>query len=124
MPTPTRAVEAYVGMWNATDDRERRALAEEALTEDAVLLYPTFEAHSRNEAVALAGRFQDDTHGARIEMLSGVEHHHGWVRVAWSMVPSDGSSAADGQSIGEQSENGRLRRVTGFRHPLPSLAPG
>jgi hypothetical protein len=111
-------------MWNATDDRERRALAEEALTEDAILLYPTFEAHSRNEAVALAGRFQDDTHGARIEMLSGAEHHHGWVRVAWSMVPSDGSSAADGQSIGEQSEDGRLRRVTGFRNPLPTLAPG
>jgi len=79
MPTPTRAVEAYVGMWNATDDRERRALAEEALTEDAVLLYPTFEAHSRKDAVAQAGRFQDDTPGARIEMLSGVEHHHGWV---------------------------------------------
>lgn len=80
MPTPTRAVEACVGMWNATDDRERRALAEEAVSEDAVLLYPTFEAHSRNEAVALAGRFQDDTHEARIEMLSGVEHHHGWRR--------------------------------------------
>ena len=77
MPTSTRAVEAYVGMWNATDDHERRALAEEALTEDAVLLYPTFEAQSRNEAVALAGRFHNDTPGARIEMLSGVEHHHG-----------------------------------------------
>jgi hypothetical protein len=124
MPTPTRAVEAYVGMWNATDDRERRALAEEALTEDAVLLYPTFEAHNRNDAVALAGRFHIDTPGARIEMLSGVEDHHGWVRVAWSMVLSDGSSAADGQSIGEQSEDGRLRRVTGFRNPLPNLAPG
>ena len=124
MPTPTRAVEAYVGMWNATDDRERRALAEEALTEDAVLLYPTFEAQSRNDAVALAGRFHNDTPGARTEMLSGVKHHHGWVRVAWSMVLSDGSSAADDQSIGEQSEDGRLRRVTGFRNPLPTLAPG
>ena len=123
MPTPTRAVEAYVGMWNATDDRARRKLAEEALTEDAVLLYPTFEAHSRDDAVALAGQFHNDNPGARIEMLSGVEQHHGRVRVAWSMVLSDGSSAADGQSIGEQSEDGRLRRVTGFRNPLPTLAP-
>jgi hypothetical protein len=62
-PTPTRAVEAYVGMWNATDARERRALAEEALPEDAVLLHPTFEAQSRSEAVALAWRFHDDTPG-------------------------------------------------------------
>jgi hypothetical protein len=81
MPTPTRAVEAYVAMWNAADDRERRALAEEALTKDAVLMYPTFEAQSRDDAVALAGRFHNDTPGARIEMLSGVEHHHGWC--AW-----------------------------------------
>jgi hypothetical protein len=124
MPTPARAVEAYVGMWNATHDQARRVLAEEALTEDAVLLYPTFEAQSRKDAVALAERFHHDTPGARIEMRSGVEHHHGWVRVAWSMVLSDGSSAADGQSIGEQSEDGRLRRVTGFRNPLPTLAPG
>ena len=57
-------------------------------------------------------------------MLSGVESHHAWVRVAWSMVLSDGSSAADRQSIGEQSEDGRLRRVTGFRNPLPNLTPG
>ena len=124
MPTPTRAVEAYVGMWNAADDRERRALAEEALTEDAVLMYPTFQAQSRDDAVALAERFHNDSPGARIEMLSGVEQHHGWVRVAWSMVLSDGSSAADGQSIGEQSEDGRLCRVTGFRNPLPALTPG
>jgi hypothetical protein len=123
VPTPTRAVEAYVEMWNATDERERRALAEEALTEDIVLLYPTFEAHSRTDAVALAGQFHNDTPGARIEMVSGVEQHHGWVRVAWSMVLADGTSAADGQSIGEQSEDGRLLRVTGFRNPLPTLAP-
>lgn len=124
MPTPTRAVEAYVGMWNAADDRERLALAEEALTEDAVLVYPTFQAQSRDDAVALAERFHNDSPGARIEMLSGVEQHHGWILVAWSMVLSDGSSAADGQSIGEQSEDGRLCRVTGFRNPLPALTPG
>lgn len=121
MPTPTRAVEAYVGMWNATDEGGRRALAEEALTDDAVLQYPTFEAHSRGEALAEARRFHDDTPGARIEMLSGVEQHHGWVRVAWSMVLSDGTTAGDGQSIGEQADDGRLRRVTGFRNPLPDL---
>ncbi len=122
MPTtPTRAVEAYVAMWNATGDRERRERAEEALTADAVLLYPTFEAHSRDDAVTLAAQFHIDNPGARIEMLSGVEQHHGRVRVAWSMVLPDASSAGDGQSIGEQSEDGRLRRVTGFRNPLPTL---
>jgi hypothetical protein len=123
MLTPTRAVQAYVGMWNATDDRERRALAEEALTDDVDLVYPTFEAHSRDDVVALARKFHSDTPGVRIAMLSGVEQHHGWVRVAWSMVLADGSAAGDGQTISEQSDDGRLRRVTGFRNPLPTVLP-
>jgi hypothetical protein len=124
MPTPTEAVEAYVAMWNATDGRERRSLAEVALSDDAVLLYPTFVAHNRNDALGVAQKFHDDNPGARIEMTSGVEQHHGWVRVAWSIVLADGSTAGEGQSIGEQCEDGRLLRVTGFRNPLPALPQG
>ena len=87
--------------------------------EDAVLLYPTLEAHGRADAVAAAEQFQRDTPGIRIARRSGVEQHHGWVRVAWRIVLPNGSLAAEGQSVGELAADGRLRRVTGFRDPLP-----
>jgi hypothetical protein len=121
--TPDQAVDAYIAMWNAADEERRQRLADKALTEDAVLLYPTFEAHGRVEAVATGQRFQKDMPGVRIVMSSGVEHHHGWVRVAWCMVHADGSSGPDGQSVGELAGDGRLRRVIGFRNPLPATSP-
>jgi hypothetical protein len=107
-------------MWNAADEEQRRELADKALTEDTVLLYPIFEARGRGEAVATGERFQQDMPGVQIVMRSGVEHHHGWVRVAWCMVHADGSAGPDGQSIGELADDGRLRKVIGFRNPLPT----
>jgi hypothetical protein len=97
----------------------REALAEQALSEDAVLLCPTFEAHGRADAVAAAEQFQRDSPGISIVRRSGVEQHHGWIRVAWRIVLPDGSVVAEGQSVGELAADGRLRRVTGFRDPLP-----
>jgi hypothetical protein len=116
---PDEVVSAYVAMWGATDEEQREALAEQALSEDAVLLYPSFETHGRADAVAAAERFQRDMPGIGIERRSGVEQHHGWVRVAWSIVLGDGSIAAEGESVGELAADGRLRRVIGFRDPLP-----
>jgi hypothetical protein len=119
VPTPDETVNAYIAMWNTSDKEQQEALAQQALSEDAVLLYPTFEAHGRADAVAAAEGFQRDTPGIRIVRRSGVEQHHGWVRVAWRIVLPDGSLAAEGQSVGELAADGRLRRVTGFRDPLP-----
>jgi hypothetical protein len=122
MLTPDGAIDAYIAMWNATDADQRRILADNALTDDAVLLYPTFEAHGRDEAVATGERFHQDTPGVQIVLRSGVEQHHGWVRVAWCIVHADGSSGPNGQSVGELAADGRLCRVVGFRNPLPATS--
>lgn len=77
MRTPDEIVTAYIALWNATDTEHREVLAEQALSEDAVLLYPTFEVHGRADAVAAAERFQRDSPGIRIARRSGTEQHHG-----------------------------------------------
>ena len=120
MLTPDQAVDTYIAMWNASNEEERRALADKALTEDAVLLYPTFQTHGRTHAVSAGQQDQQDMPGVQILLRSGVEHHDGWVRVAWRIVPGDGSAGPEGQSVGELAEDGRLRRVVGFRDPLPA----
>ena len=95
-------------------------LADTALTDDAVLLYPTFEAHGRADVMAIGQRFHQDMPGVQIVAASGIEHHHNWVRVAWCVVSADGSTGPDGQSVGELAADGRLQRVIGFRNPLPA----
>ena len=119
MPIPDEALDAYVAMWNTADEGRRRALASQALTEDAVVLYPTIEAHGRVEALAAATRWHQELPGVQIVLTSGITHHHGWFRVAWRVVDAGGSAGVEGQNIGELAEDGRLRRTIGFLDPLP-----
>lgn len=119
MLTPDETLDAYVEMWNTTDEERRRALATQALAEDAVVLYPTIEAHGRAEALAAASRWHQDLPGIQIVLTSGITYHHGWFRVAWRVVDADGAVGGQGQNVGELAEDGRLRRTIGFLDPLP-----
>ncbi len=91
MLTPDQAVDAYIAMWNAVDEERRQELADRALTGDVALLYPSLEVYGRGEAGAAGERYHREAPGFRIVLRSGVEQHHGWVRVAWHMVYAYGS---------------------------------
>jgi|SRR5579875_1190540 len=119
MPVPEKVMRAYVSMWNARDENDRRRFADEALTEDAALIYPTIEARGREDIVAAIGRFQEQMPGAYFEPASGIEHHHGWLRESWRLIQIDGTVRLEGEDVAEQAEDGRFRRVIGFRNPLP-----
>jgi hypothetical protein len=119
MPTPEQVITRYVALWNATEEMERRRLAEEVLTEDASIIYPTIAAAGRDEVIAALGRFHEQVPGARFEETSGVEQHHGWLRAAWNLLRADGSVRLQGEDVAELSEDGRLHRVIGFHNPLP-----
>jgi hypothetical protein len=119
MPALEQVMTVYVALWNATEEQERRHLAEEVLTEDAAIIYPTIAAHGRDEVVAALGRFHEQVPGAHFEETSGVEHHHGWLRASWCLLQGDGSVRLEGEDVGELSQDGRLRRVLGFHNPLP-----
>jgi hypothetical protein len=119
MRTPDQVMTTYVALWNATDETERRQLAEEVLAKDAAIIYPTLEAHGRDDVVTALGAFHERFPGARFEKTSGVEEHHGWFRASWHMVLADGSVSSDGEDVAEVTDDGRLCRVIGFHNPLP-----
>lgn len=119
MQTADHAVNAYLAMWNSSDEEQCRELAEQALGEDAVLLYPTFEARGWREIVAAVARFHQGMPGVEIVLSTGVEYHHGWFRVAGHTVQADGSIGIDGETVGEVGDDGRLHRIIGFHNPLP-----
>ena len=119
MSTPEHVMHTYVAMWNATDEQERSRLAKQALAEDAIVIYPTVEAHGRSDLVAAIGRFQQQVPGASFVETSGIEHHHGWLHASWRLVRSDGTVVMDGEDVAEVADDGRRCRVMGFRNPLP-----
>jgi hypothetical protein len=104
--------------WN---HKERCQLAEDVLTEDAVIIYPTIEAYGRDEFVTALGRFHERMPGVHFVKTCGVEQHHGWLRASWRLLQPDGSVGMDGEDVGELNQDGRLRRVLGFHNPLPQL---
>ena len=119
MPTPEYIMDTYLAVWNARDEEERRRLAEETLTEDALVIYPTIEARSRAETVAAIGRFQQQLPGAQFVATSGVEQLQGWLRASWRLIQEDGTVRLEGEDVVELAEDGRLCRVLGFHDPLP-----
>ncbi len=121
MSTPEEVMETYVALWRATDAPERRRLAEYALTEDGVIIYPGVEERGWDEVVAAIGGFHELVLGAQIVATSGVEQHHGWLRATWRLTRADGTVQFDGVDVAELAPDGRFRRVIGFHDPLPPL---
>ncbi len=119
MSTPDQAFDAYLAVWNATDEARSRELADQAFTENVSVEYPMFEASGRDALIVTASQFHQDNPGAQIVLISGIERHHGWLRGAWRMVSADGSTRAEGQTILELADDGRIHRAIGFRNPLP-----
>lgn len=119
MPTPEDVMTTYVALWNAPNEQKRRQLAEEVLTEDATILYPTIAVHGRDEFVGALGAFYERLPGAHFEKTSGVEENHGWMRASWDMVRADGRVGLQGEDVAELTDNGRVCRVIGFHNPLP-----
>jgi len=122
VPTAKEVVDAYVDAWNISDPETGRRLVEQALTEDALMAYPRFEARGWQAISELIVEYKQQSAGTSIELTSNVEEHHGWVRFGWRMFGADGSLLAEGEDVGEVGDDGRFTRVLGFRNPLPPLS--
>jgi hypothetical protein len=109
----------YVAAWDESELNKRDQLLERSLVDDAFVAYPSFEATDRAGVSTYIGGLHERFPGLRIFQHSGIEEHHGWLRVAWPIVLADGSTRRDGVDVAELGPDGRLQRVIGFHDPLP-----
>jgi hypothetical protein len=117
------AVDSYARAWLETDPAARRALLERCWAVDGVFCDPLGQVTGRDGLADHIGGFQAEQPGARIEMVSGVDEHDGYVRFAWQLRAPDGSVALEGTDFGELDGDGVLRRIIGFFGPLPPGGP-
>jgi len=116
------AVERYAAAWRETDAAARRTLLDTCWAEDGVYCDPLNPVEGRDGLSSLIGSFQEENPGARIDVVSGVDEHDGYLRFAWRMLAADGSIAVEGTDFGEVDGEGTLRRIVGFFGPLPGGA--
>jgi len=111
------AVEAYQRSWRA-DGEEQVRLLELSPTEDAEFVQPNGRTLGRDAVRRRVAGLAERWPGARVEITSGIEEHHGYVRYAWSLKRSD-SVVLSGFDLAELAPDGRLRRVVQFFGPMP-----
>jgi hypothetical protein len=119
MATTKEAFDAYAAAWNTSDPETCRRLVEQAMTEDALMAYPSFEARGWEDISGLMATYKQQLPGFRIELTSNVEEHHGWARVGWRMLDANGSVPGEGEDVAEVASDGRFSKMLGFRNPLP-----
>ena len=113
------AVDSYARAWLEPDRAARRALLDRCWAVDGVFCDPLGQVTGQDGLADHIGGFQARQPGARIEMVSGVDEHDGYLRFAWRMRAADGSVVLEGTDFGELDGDGVLRRIIGFFGPLP-----
>jgi hypothetical protein len=112
-----RTVTAYAQAWNEPDAGRRRTLLDRSWAEHGIYTDPSAQVKGRAALSAHIGRFLEENRGARIELASGIDFHHGMVRFAWRIVGPNGSAVAEGMDFGELGADGKLVRIVGFFGP-------
>lgn len=112
-------VEAYQRSWSA-DAEERERLLELSHTEDAELVQPNGRSLGRDGVARRIGGLADRWPGAHVDITSGLDEHHGFVRYGGMLKNAEFVILA-GFGAGELAADGRLRRVIQFFDPAPAI---
>jgi hypothetical protein len=82
---------------------------------------PMNDASGREAVMELIASFHERRPGARIDVASGIDHHHGKLYYLWKMFGADGQVLLEGFDYGELDAEGRLRCIIGFFGSPPPL---
>jgi hypothetical protein len=120
--TPTTyvpTVDRYFAALNETDAEQRRALTQQAWTEEGGYFDPLQQAMGHDELVSVPVLAHEQFPGQRFVRTSGIDAHHGLVRFEWALVDEDGTASVAGLDVGIVADDGRLSRIAGFFGPAP-----
>ncbi len=115
----TATVEAYLAMWNETDEGRRSEHIQQAWTPECRYVDPVLEAEGYAALIEMVSGVQARFPGQRFRRTSGVDTHHDQIRFGWELGEPGGAVTVAGVDVATLAEDGRLRRVTGFFGDLP-----
>jgi SnoaL-like domain len=98
----TDLIDAYIAMWNETNDARRRELIARVWTEDARYLDPALEGEGRSGIDTMVRGVQERFPGHRFRRTSDVDSHHDRLRFGWELGPENGPAIVKGRpAIGD-----------------------
>jgi len=115
----TTTVDGYLAAWNETDPDLRAKLIEEVWATDGCLIDPPLAAQGWAGIGDMAAALQGQFPGHHFRRATGIDAHHNQLRFGWELVGPDDAVALSGLDVGETTDDGQLRRITGFFGDLP-----
>lgn len=111
-------IESYDQAWNASTAEERRRHLEKSLTDDCELIEPRGRFTGRLAILDRITGFSERFPGARVDITTNIDEHHGVGRYGWRIVDPNGRELLEGIDVVERDVDGRLRKVVMFFGPL------
>jgi SnoaL-like domain len=120
MSNANEIVVRYLKAWNERDAKRRRDLIAQTWTEDGTYIDRVREGRSHDSIDAMIDKVQAEFVGYTINLASGIEAHHDYVRFSWA---AGGTAEAPlyikGTDFFVIADDGRLKSVVGFVDAAP-----
>jgi hypothetical protein len=111
----------YLAAWNEREPKRRRELVAGVWTEDGTYVDPAREGRGHDSLDSMIATAQQHFPGYRLNLASGVEVHHDYVRFSWV---AGGTSEAPlyikGTDFVVMASDGRMKSVVGFTDAAPA----
>ena len=121
MSNINETVVRYLAAWNERDPKRRRELAAATWTEEGSYIDAHRHGHGHSAIDAMLAATQAQFPNYRLNLVSGIEAHNGYVRFSWA---AGGAAEAPlylgGTDFGMVAGDGRFKSVTGFVDAAPA----
>ena len=123
MSNVNEIVVRYLAVWNERDAKRRRELVAKTWTEDGAYVDHVRQGAGHDSIDQMIARAQEHFPGYRVNLASGIEAHHDYVRFSWV---AGGTAEAPlylkGTDFAVVANDGRLKSVIGFTDAAPAPA--
>lgn len=120
MSNVNEIVVRYLAAWSEQDAKRRRELVANAWTEDGTYIDRVREGRGHDSIDAMIAKAQGHFPGYRLNLASGIEAHHDYVRFSWvAGGTADAPLYIKGTDFALIADDGRLKSVVGFIDAAP-----
>jgi hypothetical protein len=121
MSNVNEMVVRYLAAWNEREPQKRRELVAKTWTEDGTYVDAARDGKGHDALDAMLARAQGHFPGYRLNLASGIEVHHDYLRFSWAAGgTADAPLFIKGTDFVILGGDGRMKSVVGFTDAAPA----
>ena len=123
MSNVNEVVVRYLAAWNEREPTKRRALVAKTWSEDGTYVDAARDGKGHDSLDAMIATAQGHFPGYRLNLASGIEVHHDYLRFSWAAGgTADAPLFIKGTDFVVLDGSGRIKSVVGFTDAAPARA--